>query len=658
MDEILNLLNNNQFDKLFKISNILEIKLEENNILHLLAIRGNEKGLDYFIKQNIDITIGNLYGSNIIHLLFKNGFDELAEKYYKQFPELLNKFDNDLILPIFYCIDRFDVFNKCLKTMKDNKFDIYTLINTVSTFSENIITRLIDLSDDKQYLDYIKHNIDMINFNLPAKNPILIYSIFNNKTNCAKLFINHKKGIDIKNDNYFLLPLNVACGKNNLEIVKLLLKNDDNLTYGGVENDYLPINIAINNHLFDLLELLMDYIKDYMTIDKYKNTYAHYIADRLIYLFKNKFFDLERKLRKSALIFIEKSDIDYENNTKITARQLISEYIKIKEKNKDNDISDVKKIIKRKEIKDKSESDEEFKLIKSNKHFFTGLFGSAILHKIIYILYLLQKYKDLAIPSIKYSEKKREQLIYEINMQNINYCKAYSIIGLLYYDTLKYLYPILPSNILWANKDLNYINPDVFDIIKDLNQRFILLTISLIGKKYNHANCIVIDKKNKTIRRFEPYGIDNIIDEKELDDYILTNIEKITQHKYRYYKPSEFLEKIKFQLISNDNLDEYRKVGDPAGYCLAWCIWYVELKLNNPDMEEIEMINQASDKILKYYKKYENPYLYFIRDYARKLNDEKDKILKKMKINKNDIYDVNFKYKNAKKISEYLNNYF
>jgi hypothetical protein len=136
----------------------------------------------------------------------------------------------------------------------------------------------------------------------------------------------------------------------------------------------------------------------------------------------------------------------------------------------------------------------------------------------------LHKYKDLAIPSIKYSEKKREQLIYEINMQNINYCKAYSIIGLLYYDTLKYLYPILPSNILWATKDLNYINPDVFDIIKDLNQRFILLTISLIGKKYNHANCIVIDKKNKTIRRFEPYGIDNIIDEKELDDYIFKKI--------------------------------------------------------------------------------------------------------------------------------------
>ena len=94
------------------------------------------------------------------------------------------------------------------------------------------------------------------------------------------------------------------------------------------------------------------------------------------------------------------------------------------------------------------------------------------------------------------------------------------------------------------------------------------------------------------------------------------------------------------------------------GYCLAWCLWYVELKINNPDLPEIDLIETSSKKILKYYKTSNNPYLSFIRDYSRKLNEEKDKVLKSIKINVNELYDVNYKVTNLKKILEYLKNYF
>jgi ankyrin repeat protein len=666
-ESILKLLNNNDYKKLFEIKNINDIIIEENKILHLLAIRGNEEGINYYIKKGFDINISNLKGENIIHLFFRYGFDHLAEKYYKLYPDFLSKYDNELTIPLFYCVDRLKSFSKCLKFMEKNKFNIKELINTVSFEGENIITRLIDFSYadtklNKDYYDFIKENLDLIDFSRPNKYPPLIYCILGNRKELIELFIENKKGLNEKN-HIFLYPLNIACSKNNIETVKLLLKHND-INYGGVEMDYLPVNIAINNNLFDLLDILIDYIDkndgDFMIIDKFRNTYLHYISDKILYFKQNNILEIERRLRQNILKIIEKTDIDFENNNKLTPRQLLLQYIKLKDNVESTDISDIKhlqNIIKKKNIDDSS-TDEEFTLIKSNRHYNSGLFGADIFYKSFYILYLLKKYKDLSIPILNYSEEIQKELMYKMNMQSINYDSNYYIIASIYYTTLKYLYPLLPSNILWKNKDLHYVHPDLFNIIRKNKTRFILLTVSLIiAKNFTHANCILIDRKNNTIRRFEPYGLSNSIDDNDFDDYMHKNIEKCLKQKFFYLKPSDYLDKTKFQVLSNDNDDNYRKMGDPLGYCLAWCFWFIELKLNNPDLDEKNMVLEATEKIMKYYKKNDNPFMYFIRDYARKLNEEKDKILKKIKIESADMYDINYKNKNLKKISEYINKY-
>ena len=118
MENILKYLNDNKFDEIIKIKDYETFKTDGKNIIHLLSVRGNEKGLDFFLKEKLELTKSNDEGYNIIHLLFKNGFDELAEKYYKIYPDLLNGFDNDITLPILYCIDRFDTFKKCFNFMK------------------------------------------------------------------------------------------------------------------------------------------------------------------------------------------------------------------------------------------------------------------------------------------------------------------------------------------------------------------------------------------------------------------------------------------------------------------------------------------------------------------------------------------------------------
>jgi hypothetical protein len=663
MENILKYLNDNKFDEIIKIKDYENFKRDGNNILHLLSIRGNEKGMDFFLKENSELNKSNIDGSNIIHLLFKNGWDDLAEKYYKKFSDLLYLFDKDINLPLLDCIDRFDTFIKCFNFMKSEKNkNIIEILNNVSYHNDNLFINLIKISkNNDNYYKFITKNIELIDFDKPKMSPILIYSIQNNKNELSKYFIKNKKGIDSKNYLY-LLPINIACIKNNIEIVKLLLNENNDISYGGFNNEYFPLNIAINNDFIDLGLILSDYVTNYNTFDRYKNTYMHYIADKLITYLENNNKDNEKKLKQILKKIIYKINIDTPNNDGLTARKILLSYIKLKKKLKTKD-SDTKILINTvnsiEEIKKIKENDVN--IIQNKKKYVSGLFNSDIFHNMLYCMYLLNKYNDLGIPHYKFNKNEYFENITNFEMQNISYNKYYKII----YDILnignRFLYPLIPSVILWRDKDLHYINTDLFKLIKNLSKekRFIMIKISLIvGGQYTHANVILIDLKDSSIRRFEPYGISDVGDEYHLDHIILENVSNVLNKKMKYYKPNDYLNLSKFQLVSNDSNNEYRKTGDPGGYCLAWCIWYIELKINNADITEEELITNASEKIIKHYKNTDNPYLYFIRDYSRKLNDEKDKILKKLKFKNIELYDMNYKVTNLEKVLNYMINFF
>ena len=671
MEEILELINNNKFEDIIKIKDFNKIKLNENYLIHLLAIRGNQEGLDFFIKnKSFDFNISNDLGLNIIHLLFKYGWDDLAKKYYKIFPDLLTNIDKDLYYPICYSVDRFDTFLDCFNFMKKSK----DILNNVSLMNDNIIIKLIKKSkndDNDVYLKFLKDNIDLIEFDKPKNFPPLMFSIYLDKNLLAKYFIEHDKGIDIKNSEY-QMPISMAVSKNNIEITKLLLKKGSSITYGGLDNEFLPLNIAINSNFLDLAEILIDHTKKYDIIDNYKNTPLHYLADNLITYYKNNNKDLEKKAINLIKILVDKDkvDIDFPNNDGLTVRNLLILYLKTRKEKKNNqrnqkdeDINKLNKSINSIEKKDYNSINSDVDIIKSNKKYNTGLFNTDVFHNIFYVLYLLKKYDNLAIPYQKYVDKNYNADNHDLIMQSIGYDKFYQMIYDIYSMSLSYLYPTTPWLILWKDRNLHYIHKDLFEIIEKLSKdkkiRFIMIKISLIvSVQFTHANMIIVDLKDNSVRRFEPYGISDVNDEEYLDNYLKDNISKALNKKVKYYRPNDYLEITKFQSVSNDHMNDYRKSGDPMGYCLAWCLWYVELKLNNPDLPEIELIETASKKITKYYKKSNNPYLSFIRDYSRKLNEEKDKVLKSIKINLNEFYDVNYKVSNLKKILEYLKKYF
>ena len=102
-------------------------------------------------------------------------------------------------------------------------------------------------------------------------------------------------------------------------------------------------------------------------------------------------------------------------------------------------------------------------------------------------------------------------------------------------------------------------------------------------------------------------------------------------------------------------------MGDPAGYCLAWCYWYMELRLKNLDIKPKDLIIKAYDHINKSASKNRDSEFIFIdhiRNYASILDKNKNKFLLKSGVKKDDIYNMVPRIEDENKISDYISIYF
>jgi hypothetical protein len=105
----------------------------------------------------------------------------------------------------------------------------------------------------------------------------------------------------------------------------------------------------------------------------------------------------------------------------------------------------------------------------------------------------------------------------------------------------------------------------------------------------------------------------------------------------------------------SDELNNFNIViGDPGGYCLAWCILFVELRINNKykNLNTYTLLEVLNNYIMNTFKKKynideQNPYNEFIRFYTNNLHNRKNKLFKK--------YDVNY-YLLEKTYDEEINN--
>lgn len=152
--------------------------------------------------------------------------------------------------------------------------------------------------------------------------------------------------------------------------------------------------------------------------------------------------------------------------------------------------------------------------------------------------------------------------------------------------------------------------------------RFGVIPVFLVGQQFTfaHSNILIFDFKNKTCERFEPYGYSS--EDKDFDKK-MTKV--LTVFKLKYQKPlkdADFQESEEHQ-ISVSAKTAKKISSDPGGYCAAWCIWYVQLRLKFPKLTREQLI----DKINKELKKLETSERTLIRNYANYLIRARGKIL-------------------------------
>jgi len=688
-NKIYNLLKNNKIDPTEEISN-------GNTIIHLAAINNNNKIISYFLDINKSILKkSNNEGNSIFHLLALYGYIDLLKKCIIKIPDLLNLLNNnnENIYNLLY--KNFDFIDWIIKYKKYKKYKI--LIDDIH--GQNIITKNINESISIKDINYKIIKLLIITYTEQIKSyqdSLLCYSIFKYKYHIAKLLLKYNYDVN-KKDIKYNTPFIYAINNKNYKLAKYLIQKGADINYNGINGNSNPMILSINNKNDKIIDLLLDNGFDVNNYNKYIETPLHYalyknnklsptIIFKLLYygdlniqnidgetplhlLCKYHNFRNYNKVieNKKLDIFIKdkmnKKPIDYINSNHIYEfiKIVLNSYIKqingqinnIDECRKNSSSTLCKNELKKHIFKTKRSipiSDDQkiiYKKFKMIQGYVTnyGIFNTDILHNIIYTIIILKKYDNIGIPFQYYITDKyiNDRITYSNN--DLYYGDIETMISDIVKIYLNYFYEIIPHLIIWKNSAQYYIHHDLkFHLLKCMQGnkiRFIFLKLTLVVVSSNtHANIIIYDKVNNTLERFEPYGVIPYLENEKLDIFLINFGKEYFDINTKYYSPKDIFGNIGFQSISNDNEQYVRKLGDPIGFCLGWCFWYLEMKVNNPDIKPFIFIKQAMHQIIDQNVDSDKTFISFIRNYASDLDRQKNNFMKLAGINKNNIYDL------------------
>ena len=107
---------------------------------------------------------------------------------------------------------------------------------------------------------------------------------------------------------------------------------------------------------------------------------------------------------------------------------------------------------------------------------------------------------------------------------------------------------------------------------------------------------------------------------------------KFNKYEYKYFKPSDFLPSIGFQILENIEENKCKRLGDPNGFCGVWCIWWVYHRIKNNKLDNITLVQLLIKNIKLENKSFKN----LIRNFSYYITELRDKTLKKFNIDIND----------------------
>lgn len=611
---------------------------DENTVFNMLW--NNYKLLKYFLnkyKKHINsIDNVNNKGETVLSINTKNNnIDTIL---------LLAKFGANLNwpkenIPIIIATENNNL--KIVKLLKENGANINSKDKTFTT--PFIISVIKKNKDIVEYL--LKNNVDHSYIGGESDDHPVVISLFNQDIPVLKLLLNnninlnqqsrylnlpaHFLFMNLEKKSYQKIPLNIRkkillkttnINKKNINgytVLHYLMKNDNWRKYKSVLKDK-KIDLSVKN---DDDKKPLDYLKN----DVDKQEFIDFIYNNYVNLLKKDknwlhAFDYKcsRTLRKNE---IDKFNMNCKN-------KIIK---KIKESNSFPKI----------------EEEEQQISVLFYKYSNYSTFSTTAVYNVIYALIILQKYSNLTIPFV-YNPLIRDNLgfvktdsiksIYNIYKKKIS-SSVVDIVN-IYSRIMIELSNFL---IIWYDKNVNFIPQDFKEAVlissDRPNIRFIFIRVSIIvTTNMNHANVLIYDLENKTIERFDPYGVVPYGNPDDMDDflekYFINNISK----DIKYIRPKDYMDNVSFQIVSNEHNELNKKFGDPGGYCLAWVYWYIEMRVMNKNVKPKILV----DKLINIINSSEFSFIEYIRNYANNLDKEKTIFFAKSGIDEKSWYNTVF----------------
>ena len=126
-------------------------------------------------------------------------------------------------------------------------------------------------------------------------------------------------------------------------------------------------------------------------------------------------------------------------------------------------------------------------------------------------------------------------------------------------------------------------------------KRFIILHLGLP----QHANCLIYDTQLKELERYEPhgsvnYGKENANIDRQIRELFISGKNPIIGKDVRYFTPPDYNCHLGFQALPAKHSE-----GDPGGFCHWWTVYYMDLRLSNPDMNRATLLRKAKESMEK-----------------------------------------------------------
>jgi ankyrin repeat protein len=541
--------------------------------------------------------------------------------------------------------------NNFINYLIENKYNL----NFLTSNGDTLLQIAVNYQNDEIINKLLETNINFNNINFDLGLNVLHQSIIFDNINLYKKLLN--KNIDINvSDFYGNTPLHYIMIDKRVIFLEPLFKFENiKFNLSNINGD-IPLHILLDS---DILDDINETIINKIILESDLNIQNNQGITCLMIIIKKNLLNKFKSLLvlKQLNFFIEDNNFDqikltddildvlvesYYNQIKIKKQEFLEDW----EKYCSEDLFEkLKKIIVDKSgaknseelcklkikdviIKDKRTLPhvQSINLNLDNGIFLNNCFYTGSPIDILFGLYLLnQDFKSKGLRII---------LDYPltINTSLENYYKK---------TGLDYPYKMDFSNIeiIWTYQKIffpSYFDEEIKNVMK--SAKYICIPIGIETSVGSHANILFWDINKKTIERFEPNGSHYPIGlnyNPVLLDNLIENKFKQFDENITYYPPFNFLPSIGFQILENLETPKCKKIGDPNGFCGVWCTWWVYQRMLNIDNNKLS-IETISEEIIKWIKFDNQSFKTIIRNFSKKITQNRDIYLKKINIDIND----------------------